>query len=167
MPNWLIICQRWSVVNKKINTRETYLILLTKLWNMHPLLFIYVFIYFVVWSLQLNWTPFFTESSSNFWTLCWWFWFITFLTFFKVTSSNYIGFNYYLFICFLGLYPQHMTVPRLSVQSELQLLVCTTATATSHPSRVCDLYHSSWYTYQPDTSPTERGQGSNLQPHGS
>ena len=42
-----------------------------------------------------------------------------------------------------------MEVPRLGVELELQLPACTTATA------------------RPDPQPTERGQGSNLQPHGS
>ena len=36
-----------------------------------------------------------------------------------------------------------MEVPRLGVKLELQLLACTTATATRDPSRVCDLHHSS------------------------
>ena len=36
-----------------------------------------------------------------------------------------------------------MAVPGLGVQSELQLSVYTTATATWGPSGVCDLYHSS------------------------
>ena len=33
--------------------------------------------------------------------------------------------------------------PRLGVESELQLLACTTAPATLDPSSVCDLHHSS------------------------
>ena len=37
-----------------------------------------------------------------------------------------------------------MEVPGLGVELELQLLVCTTATATWGPSHVCDLNHSSW-----------------------
>ena len=37
-----------------------------------------------------------------------------------------------------------MEVPRLGVESQLQLAVYTTATATPDPSRVCDLHHSSW-----------------------
>ena len=37
-----------------------------------------------------------------------------------------------------------MEVPRLGVQSELQLPAYTTATATPDPSHVCDLHHSSW-----------------------
>ena len=36
-----------------------------------------------------------------------------------------------------------MEVPRLGVQSELQLPAYNTATATPDPSRVCDLRHSS------------------------
>ena len=37
-----------------------------------------------------------------------------------------------------------MEVPRLGVESELQLLAYTTATETPDPSHVCDLHHSSW-----------------------
>ena len=47
------------------------------------------------------------------------------------------------FFCFLGLHPQHMEIPRLGVESELQLPAYTTATATQDLSRVCDLHHSS------------------------
>ena len=36
-----------------------------------------------------------------------------------------------------------MEVPRLGVQSELQLLAYTTAIATPDPSRLFDLHHSS------------------------
>ena len=47
--------------------------------------------------------------------------------------------------CFLGLRLRHMEVPRLGVESELQLPACITATATATPdlSHVCDLPHSS------------------------
>ena len=37
-----------------------------------------------------------------------------------------------------------MEVPGRGVESEPQLLACTTATATPDPSCVCHLYHSSW-----------------------
>ena len=37
----------------------------------------------------------------------------------------------------------HMEVPRVGVQSELQLPAYTTAIATQDPSLVCDLHHSS------------------------
>ena len=55
--------------------------------------------------------------------------------------------NLFIYFCFFGLYLWHMEVPRLGVQSELQLLDYTTATAMPDPSRACDLYHihhSSW-----------------------
>ena len=51
---------------------------------------------------------------------------------------------FYLFIFgFLGLHLQHMEVPRLEVESELQLLAYTTATARQDLSHVYDLRHSS------------------------
>ena len=51
--------------------------------------------------------------------------------------------NILLFFVFLGLHLQHMEVPRLGVESELQLLAYATATAMQDLSRVCNLYHSS------------------------
>ena len=45
---------------------------------------------------------------------------------------------------FLELHLLHMDVPRLEVESELQLLAYTTATAVQDPSHVCDLHLSSW-----------------------
>ena len=44
---------------------------------------------------------------------------------------------------FLGPHPRHMEVSRLEVESGLQLLAYTTATATWDPNRVCGLHHSS------------------------
>ena len=42
------------------------------------------------------------------------------------------------------MHPSHMEVPRLMVESELQLLVYTTAAAMPDPSRsVYDLHHNS------------------------
>ena len=51
-----------------------------------------------------------------------------------------------LFFFFLGLRLWHMEVPRLGVESKLQLPADTTATATATPDpwRVCNLYHRSW-----------------------
>ena len=49
----------------------------------------------------------------------------------------------FLVFFFLGPHPQHMEVPRLGIELELQLLGYTTATATPDPSRICNLYHSS------------------------
>ena len=46
------------------------------------------------------------------------------------------------FFFFRWLHPGHMEVPRLVVPSELHLPAYTTA--TSDPSRVCGLHHSSW-----------------------
>ena len=59
--------------------------------------------------------------------------------------KNYVfvlGF-FCLFLSFVGLQSQHMEVPRLGVESELQLPACATATATPDPSRLYDLHHSS------------------------
>ena len=50
----------------------------------------------------------------------------------------------YCFVGFLGPHPWHMIVPRLGVESELQLLVCIIATATPDPSRICNVHDSSW-----------------------
>ena len=48
------------------------------------------------------------------------------------------------FFCFFwGLHQWHMEVPRLGVESELQLLAYTTATAAQDLSCICDLHHSS------------------------
>ena len=43
-----------------------------------------------------------------------------------------------------------MEVPKLGIESELQLLAYTTATATGDLSRVCELHHSSWQCQIPD-----------------
>ena len=43
-----------------------------------------------------------------------------------------------------------MEVPRLGVQSELQLPAYTTATATQDPSLICNLHHSSQQCQIPD-----------------
>ena len=57
------------------------------------------------------------------------------------SSFSFLSFSF-LFLS-LGPHPSLMDVPRLRVQSELQLLASTTATATWDLSRVCDLPHSS------------------------
>ena len=46
--------------------------------------------------------------------------------------------------CFLRPHLRHLEVPRLGVESALQLLAIATATATSDLSHICDLHHSSW-----------------------
>ena len=52
--------------------------------------------------------------------------------------------SYYYYFIFLGLEPylQHVEVPRLGVELELQLLAYTTATARQDLSRICDLCFS-------------------------
>ena len=55
----------------------------------------------------------------------------------------------FFFSFFLGLYQQHMEVPRLGLQSELQLPAYTTAKVMQDLSRVCKLHHNSqqyWIT---------------------
>ena len=47
-----------------------------------------------------------------------------------------------LFLVFLGLHLQHMEVPKLGVELELQLPAYTTTT-TQDPSHICNLHHSS------------------------
>ena len=49
----------------------------------------------------------------------------------------------YIYIFFLGPHLWHMEITRLGVQSELQLLAYTTATATPDLSGVWNLHHSS------------------------
>ena len=53
---------------------------------------------------------------------------------------------WFLFVClfcFLGLHLQHMKIPRLAVELELQILAYTTATAMLDLSNICNLHHSS------------------------
>ena len=54
-----------------------------------------------------------------------------------------IKWYFFFSVCFLGPHLWHMEVPRLEVESELQLLAYATATATPDLSRNCDLHHSS------------------------
>ena len=70
------------------------------------------------------------------------FYFIT--LYFKSMScnKNFINCNFFFF--FLGPYSWPMEVPRLRVESELQLPACTTVIAVQDLSSICDLYHSSW-----------------------
>ena len=58
-----------------------------------------------------------------------------------VISSQQLKKNF--FFVFLGPYLRHMELPRIGVESELQLLVYPTATATPDLSYVCNLHHSS------------------------
>ena len=60
-----------------------------------------------------------------------------------VLISQYI-FKVHISFCFLGPHMRHMEVPRLGVESELQLPAYTTATAKWDLSSMCNLHHSSW-----------------------
>ena len=62
----------------------------------------------------------------------------------KLVRRKEGGFSFFFFFfVFLGPHPQHMD-SRLGVQSELQPLAFTTATAMRDPSRICNLHSSSW-----------------------
>ena len=63
--------------------------------------------------------------------------------FFFSLSLSLFFFFFFFFLVFLGLPPQHIDVPRLGDELELQLLGYATATAIPGPSQVCGLYHSS------------------------
>ena len=52
----------------------------------------------------------------------------------------YYTFSFFLFRAHL----QHMKVPRLGGELELQLMAFATVTATQDPSHICDLHCSSW-----------------------
>ena len=69
----------------------------------------------------------------------------------KVYPKVFISFmtishtDIYMFIfCFLGLHPSHVEVPRLEVESELQVPAYAIATAAQDPSHVCDLTATLW-----------------------
>ena len=57
--------------------------------------------------------------------------------------GGYLSFFLSFFYCFLRPYPQHMEVPKLGVQLELQLPAYITATARPDPSLIFDLNQSS------------------------
>jgi len=65
---------------------------------------------------------------------------------------------FFVFLPFLGPLPRHMEVPRLGVESELQLLAYTTTTATWDPSHICNLRHSSRQQRIPDPLSKARDQ---------
>ena len=69
---------------------------------------------------------------------------INFRLFWKPVILFFFFFFCLLSFVFLGPHLRHMGVPRLGVESELQLLAYTEATGTQDPSCVCDLHHSSW-----------------------
>ena len=76
-----------------------------------------------------------TQTSAATWSVA-----VGFLTY-CATVGTPIRFCFSF--CFLGLHLQHMKVPQLGGELELQLMAYTTATATLDPSCVCNLHHSS------------------------
>ena len=87
-------------------------------------------------------------------------------------SVSSIGFVF----VFLGPHMQHMEVPRLGIELELQLLAYTTATAmqdgncvphhsSPDPSHICDLHHSSWQSQKLNLLSKARDQ-TRMHPHG-
>ena len=67
------------------------------------------------------------------------------LTKYRHFLSRFLAFVFVIFL--LGLQLRHMEVPRLGVESELQLPAYTTATATQGLSFVCELRHSLWHCW--------------------
>ena len=65
---------------------------------------------------------------------------------------------FFFFFAFLGPNLWQVEVPRLGVESELQLSAYTTTTATPDPSHVCKLHHSS---HNAGSLIHEQGQESN------
>ena len=59
-----------------------------------------------------------------------------------ILESDFQFFFLFSLFFFLGLHLQHMEVPRLGVESELEPLVY--ATAMPDPSCICHLYLNSW-----------------------
>ena len=58
-------------------------------------------------------------------------------------ADTFLIYTFFFFV-FLGPHPQHMQVPRLGVESELQRPAYATATATATPdlNGICDLHHA-------------------------
>ena len=55
----------------------------------------------------------------------------------------FLDFFFIFFFTFLGLHSEHMEVPKLGVQSELQLPAYTTSTPTQDLSHICNFHRSS------------------------
>ena len=55
----------------------------------------------------------------------------------------YLYCHLFIYLVFLGPHPWHIEVPRLGIESELQLPAYATTTATWDLSHVCNLHHSS------------------------
>ena len=79
----------------------------------------------------------------------------------SLDNSTVLPLDFLFFFFFLQLHLQHMEVPRLGVEFELQLPAYTKATAAPALGRICNLHCS-----LPDPYSSERGRGSNLHAHG-
>ena len=66
------------------------------------------------------------------------------LEIFVLEAKQILVVTIFFFFVFLGPHPQHMEVPRLGVELELQLPAYPTATAMPDLSLICDLHQSSW-----------------------
>ena len=77
-------------------------------------------------------------------------------------SISFLSFLSFFLFFFLRPHPRRMEVPRLGVESELQLLPYITATAMPNPSHVCDPHHSSWQCQIPNPLSQARDQTRNL-----
>ena len=69
---------------------------------------------------------------------------------------------FFFFGLFLGPHPRYMEVPRLGVQSELQLPAYARATATQDLSHIHNLHHSSQQRWIHNPLSEARGQTHNL-----
>ena len=83
---------------------------------------------------------FLNSDSVNSCFLIW----MPFISFLLLLLLLFFVLFYFVCFCFLGRPLQHMEVPRLGLESELQLLASATARAMPDPSQVCSLHHSSW-----------------------
>ena len=85
-----------------------------------------------------------TEQGQGLNPHCHGYWSDSFLLRHNGNSEKYLFRCTFFFFFFLELHLRHMEVPRLGVESELQLQAYSTATAILDQSCVCNLYHNSW-----------------------
>ena len=83
-----------------------------------------------------------TEFEGDFYFMLYSFQYFPFFPAMSTYSFYFILF--YFIFCFLGLHAWYMEVPRLGVESELQLPGYAMATATPGLSQIFDLHQSSW-----------------------
>ena len=99
--------------------------------------YIYKKMYACIWCIDIN--AYVNYNSKQ--KLC----SMIFLTVLLSCNPPVIQFTHlFTYFCFLGLHLQHVEVPRLGIESELQLLAYTTATAMRDLSHVWNLCHRSF-----------------------